>query len=171
MRLNGTSLNALTEDELALLRRREVGFVFQTFQLLENLTAAENVLLPLELNGHSDAARRTDELLDRLGILARRGHYPSQLSGGEQQRVAIARAFAARPSLLLADEPTGNLDRDNGQRVLDLLLGLRDEEAATLVLVTHDLEIAARADRRIELSGGRLVSSGGRAHETEATAT
>jgi len=158
--LDGQPLEELDEDGLALLRRRRIGFVFQSFQLIENLTAEENVLLPLELVGGSSPRERTRELFTRLGIDERRRHYPAELSGGEQQRVAIARAFAARPSLLLADEPTGNLDRDNGRRVLDLLVELRDEENTTLVLVTHDPEIAARASRQIRLDGGRVVSDG-----------
>jgi putative ABC transport system ATP-binding protein len=157
VRLDGQPLEALDEDELALLRRHKVGFIFQTFQLLDNLTAEENVILPLELTGVPRARDRSGELFDRLGLEGRRHHYPAQLSGGEQQRVAIARAFAPRPSVLLADEPTGNLDRENGRRVLDLLLELRDHESVTLLLVTHDLEIGARAGRQVHLDGGRLV--------------
>lgn len=158
VRLDGEALEDLDEDGLALLRRRKIGFVFQSFQLIENLTAEENVLLPLELIGSASPRERTRDLLVRLGIDARRKHYPSELSGGEQQRVAIARAFASGPALLLADEPTGNLDRENGRRVLDLLVGLRDEEHATLVLVTHDPDIAARAGRQIRLDAGRVVA-------------
>jgi len=157
LRLDGQDLGELDEDALALLRRQRLGFVFQSFQLLENLTARENVLLPLELVGARDAPLRTDELLERLGIADRADHYPAQLSGGEQQRVAIARAFAPRPSLLLADEPTGNLDVHTGERVLDLLLELRQQESATLVLVTHDAAIASRAGREIRLEAGRVA--------------
>jgi putative ABC transport system ATP-binding protein len=152
--LDGEPLEGLGEDALALLRRRKVGFVFQSFQLLANLTARENVLLPLELNGVADAGARTDDLLARVGLGDRGHHYPSQLSGGEQQRVALARAFAPRPPLLLADEPTGNLDEETGRAALDLLCGLRDREGATLVLVTHDPQVAARARRRIHIRGG-----------------
>lgn len=155
--LDGERIDALSEDELARLRRTKIGFVFQSFQLLGNLTARENVLLPMELLRERNARQRVDELLREVGLSERGHHYPSQLSGGEQQRVALARAFAPRPALLLADEPTGNLDRENGRRVLDLLLELRDHEAVTLLLVTHDLEIGARAGRQIHLDGGRLV--------------
>jgi putative ABC transport system ATP-binding protein len=154
--LDGEPLEGLDEDALALLRRRKVGFVFQSFQLLGNLTARENVLLPLELNGVADAAARTDDLLARVGLAARGHHYPSQLSGGEQQRVALARAFAPRPSVLLADEPTGNLDAATGAAALDLLVELREREGTTLVLVTHDPAVAARARRRIHLRAGRV---------------
>ncbi len=157
IRCDGQSLGELSEDELALLRRRHIGFVFQSFQLIDNLTARENILLPLELIGARDARPRTEELLERLGLPDRGHHYPAQLSGGEQQRVAIARAFAPRPSLLLADEPTGNLDARTGAQVLDLLLELREREDMTLVLVTHDQAIASRAERRIELESGRIV--------------
>jgi putative ABC transport system ATP-binding protein len=152
----GQPLEALDEDGLALLRRDHLGFVFQTFQLLTNLTARENVLLPLELHGVRDAAARCDELLARVGLGARGHHYPSQLSGGEQQRVALARAFAPRPHILLADEPTGNLDPKTGSAVLDLLLELREQFGSTLVVVTHDERIAARADRRIRIDTGKL---------------
>ena len=157
VRLDGQALEDLGEDELALLRRRKVGFVFQTFQLLGNLTARENVLLPLELCGVANARERADHLLERVGLAERRTHYPTQLSGGEQQRVALARAFAARPSILFADEPTGNLDQKTGERVLELLVGLRSSEGTTLVLVTHDPLIAAQAARRIHLEQGRIA--------------
>jgi putative ABC transport system ATP-binding protein len=152
--LDGEPLEGMDEDALALLRRRKVGFVFQSFQLLGNLTARENVLLPLELAGIPDARERTDDLLTRVGLADRGHHYPSQLSGGEQQRVALARAFAPRPPLLLADEPTGNLDAETGGAALDLLCGLRDGAGTTLVLVTHDAQVAARARRRIHLRAG-----------------
>ena len=156
IRIDGRALEAMDEDELALLRRTGVGFVFQSFQLLGNLTARENVLLPLELAGVEDAERRTDELLAEVGLGDRGHHYPTQLSGGEQQRVALARAFAPRPTLLFADEPTGNLDSETGSRVLRLLLDMRERHGTTLVLVTHDAEIAALADRQVHLFGGRI---------------
>ena len=154
--LDGRAIEGMSEDELALLRRHRVGFVFQSFQLLANLTALENVLLPLELTGAPDATARATELLGRVGLGGRLHHYPSQLSGGEQQRVALARAFAPRPTLLLADEPTGNLDSETGREALDLLEELREKEGVTLVLVTHDAQVAARAHRRIHLRGGRI---------------
>jgi putative ABC transport system ATP-binding protein len=157
VRVMGAALEGLDEDALATMRRDHLGFVFQTFQLLANLTARENVLLPLELHGVPDAHTRCDELLARVGLGARGHHLPAQLSGGEQQRVAIARAFAPRPHILLADEPTGNLDPRTGADVLELLLSLRDQFGSTLVIVTHDERIASRADRRIRLEGGRLV--------------
>jgi putative ABC transport system ATP-binding protein len=152
----GERIDRLSEDRLALLRRHRMGFVFQSFQLLGNFTARENVMLPLELLGASDARRRADELLESVGLGERGHHYPSQLSGGEQQRVALARAFAPRPALLLADEPTGNLDGATGRVVLDLLAGMREREGATLVLVTHDPAVAERAVRRIHLRDGRI---------------
>jgi len=155
--VEGQRIDALSEDQLALLRRRKVGFVFQSFQLLGNLTARENVLLPMELLGARGAAARADDLLAAVGLAERGHHYPSQLSGGEQQRVALARAFSPRPALLLADEPTGNLDGATGRVVLDLLTELRREQGATLVLVTHDPAVAALADRRIYLEDGRIV--------------
>lgn len=156
--LDGRSLAGLDEDGLALLRRHLVGFVFQSFQLLANLTARENVLLPLELTGVPDAARRADEMLAAVGLAERVHHYPSQLSGGEQQRVALARAFAPRPRLLFADEPTGNLDGATGERILQLMLALQRDHGTALVVVTHDLEVAAHADRRVHLRDGRVVS-------------
>ncbi len=156
VRIDGESVHDRTEDELALLRRHKIGFVFQSFQLLANLTAWENVLLPLELLGVADAERRAHELLSLVGLGERGHHYPSQLSGGEQQRVALARAFAPRPPILLADEPTGNLDGATGRVVLDLLATLRREAAATLVLVTHDVAVASLADRRVHLEDGRI---------------
>ena len=154
--LDGRPIHALSEDELALLRLRGIGFVFQSFQLLGNLTAEENVLLPLELSGAGDADSRARDLLRAVGLAERGHHYPSQLSGGEQQRVALARAFATRPALLLADEPTGNLDGATGEIVLGLLERLRRDEGSTLVLVTHDPAIAARADRLIFLRDGAI---------------
>jgi|CXWL01.1.fsa_nt_gi putative ABC transport system ATP-binding protein len=154
--LDGRPIHTLTEDELALLRRREIGFVFQSFELLDNFTARENVLLPLELVDTKNPRARADELLAEVGLGERGHHYPAQLSGGERQRVALARAFAARPSLLLADEPTGNLDSATGERVLAILERLRARESTTLVLVTHDPALAARADRRVHLLDGRI---------------
>ena len=157
VRIDGTPIQAMSEDELALLRRRKIGFVFQSFQLLGNLTARENILLPIELLGQPDPFARADALLNAVGLAERGHHYPSQLSGGEQQRVALARAFAARPPILLADEPTGNLDGATGRRILELLTELRRSETTTLVLVTHDPAVAALADRLIHLRDGRVV--------------
>jgi putative ABC transport system ATP-binding protein len=159
--LDGVDLGSLDEDERARLRRSKVGFIFQSFQLLPTLTALENVQVPLELAGHDDAERTAAELLERVGLGARGHHYPSQLSGGEQQRVAVARAFSTRPSVLFADEPTGNLDGANGSTVVDLMTALNAEYGTTLVLVTHDLELAARAERTIRLSDGAIVSDSG----------
>jgi putative ABC transport system ATP-binding protein len=156
VRIDGAPIQALSEDELALLRRRKIGFVFQSFQLLGNLTARENVLLPIELLGRPNPEARADELLAAVGLAERGHHYPSQLSGGEQQRVALARAFAARPAILLADEPTGNLDGATGRRILELLVELRRSEGTTLVLVTHDPAVAALADRLVHLRDGRV---------------
>ncbi len=155
--LDGARISDLDEDALALLRRGRIGFVFQSFQLFENLTALENVRVPLELIGFAGADARARELIDRVGLAERGHHYPTQLSGGEQQRVALARAFGPRPAVLLADEPTGNLDRATGARVLELLVELQAEQDATLVLVTHDPEVAARATRRVHLEAGRVV--------------
>jgi putative ABC transport system ATP-binding protein len=154
--LDGRPLHALSENELALVRRREIGFVFQSFQLLGNLTAEENVLLPLELARVADAVARASDVLRAVGLGERGHHYPSELSGGEQQRVALARAFATRPALLLADEPTGNLDGATGEIVLELLLRLRREQGSSLVLVTHDPAIASRADRLVYLRDGAV---------------
>jgi putative ABC transport system ATP-binding protein len=156
VRIDGMPIQSMSEDELALLRRHKIGFVFQSFQLLGNLTARENVLLPIELLDQPEPLRRADELLAAVGLAERGHHYPSQLSGGEQQRVALARAFAARPPILLADEPTGNLDGATGRKVLELLTELRRREGTTLVLVTHDPAVAALADRRIHLHDGRV---------------
>lgn len=151
-----TELGSLDEDGRALLRSREVGFVFQAFQLLPALTALENVMLPLELRGQTDAQQQAERFLERVGLGARLRHYPRQLSGGEQQRVAIARAFAAEPRILFADEPTGNLDTATGERIIELLFELNREEGTTLVLVTHDQALAARCERRLQMSAGEL---------------
>lgn len=155
--LAGENLTALDEDQRAALRGREVGFVFQSFQLLDSLTALENVMLPLELHGRNDAQERASELLQRVGLEARRQHYPQQLSGGEQQRVAIARAFASEPSILFADEPTGNLDAATGERISDLLFTLNRERGTTLVLVTHDAKLASRCQQAVQMQAGRLL--------------
>ncbi len=156
VRLLGQGLTGLGEDERAALRSQQVGFVFQNFQLLPTLTAEENVLLPLELNDQPNAAGAAQDALERVGLAARVSHYPRQLSGGEQQRVAIARAFAARPRILFADEPTGNLDQTTGAQIIDLLFDLRETSGAALVLVTHDPALAERCDRRLYLDQGRL---------------
>jgi putative ABC transport system ATP-binding protein len=157
--LDGEDITGLDEDRLALLRGRKIGFVFQSYHLIPTLTAEENVLLPFELVGNGiGGSERAAELLDSVGLLDRRDHYPVQLSGGEQQRVALARAFMVRPPILLADEPTGNLDSQNGRHILDLLISLNRREGTTLVLVTHDQALAAHADRRILLSDGLVVS-------------
>lgn len=157
--LDGEDITGLGEDELALLRGRKIGFVFQSYHLIPTLTAEENVTLPLELSGGAaDGVERARELLESVKLFDRRDHYPVQLSGGEQQRVALARAFVLRPPILLADEPTGNLDTTNGRLVLDLLLSLNRRENTTLVLVTHDQQISEQADRRITLRDGRIVS-------------
>lgn len=155
--LLGSELAGLDEDALARLRRGRVGFVFQSFQLLGNLTAEENISLPLELCGVPGARQRARAALAEVGLSERGHHYPSQLSGGEQQRVAVARAFAGDPAILFADEPTGNLDSNTGEKVLELLLELRRRRGTTLVLVTHDAGIAARAERQIRMFGGRIV--------------
>ncbi len=154
--LDGRPIHDLSEDRLALLRRRAIGFVFQSFELLHNLTARENVLVPLELLGVRGATARADRLLAAVGLGERGHHYPSQLSGGEQQRVALARAFAAEPAVLLADEPTGNLDSATGALVLDTLARLRRDHDTTMVLVTHDPAVAALADRKVHLKDGRI---------------
>jgi putative ABC transport system ATP-binding protein len=157
--LDGEDITGLAEDELALLRGRKIGFVFQSYHLIPTLTAEENVMLPLELSGHAaDGADRARELLESVGLLDRRDHYPVQLSGGEQQRVALARAFVVRPPILLADEPTGNLDTANGSNILELLMTLNRREGTTLVLVTHDQQISQQADRRITLRDGQVVT-------------
>jgi putative ABC transport system ATP-binding protein len=155
--LDGIELSALDEDGRAAVRARQVGFVFQSFHLVPSLTAHENVMLPLELAGRADARAAARAVLAQVGLAPRLGHYPRQLSGGEQQRVAIARAFVTRPSVLFADEPTGNLDTATGQRVIELLFDLNAANGTTLVLVTHDREIARRCGRLVEMDAGRLV--------------
>jgi len=155
--LLGTCLNQLDEDRRAQLRAGKVGFVFQSFHLLPGLTALENVMLPLELTGDSRAKPQAIQLLEQVGLSHRLHHTPQQLSGGEQQRVALARAFAGQPQILFADEPTGNLDQNTGQRVIDLLFKLRAEQGTALVLVTHDTELAKQCDRRYLLDNGRIV--------------
>lgn len=154
--IDGANLQHLDEDGRAALRARDVGFVFQSFQLLPALTALENVMLPLELKGRGDAAARAAEYLERVALAQRGDHYPRQLSGGEQQRVAIARAFAGSPRILFADEPTGNLDRASGERIAELLFALNREQGATLVLVTHDLNLARRCARCLRMDSGAL---------------
>jgi len=159
VRIAGQDIFALDEDARAALRAEKVGFVFQSFQLLGNLTALENVMLPLELAGRRDARQAATDMLARVGLSARLGHYPRLMSGGEQQRVALARAFVVRPALLLADEPTGSLDFATGESVMQLMLDLNQELGTTLVLVTHDRAIAARCDRRITIEAGQVVAS------------
>ena len=157
--LDGATMSALDEDGRARVRGEKVGFVFQSFQLLPSLTALENVMLPLELRGDADAESPARAILQKVGLGERLGHYPRQLSGGEQQRVALARAFVTRPSLLFADEPTGNLDTRTGQAIIELLFDLNAEAGTTLVLVTHDEHLAVRCGRTLRLEGGRLVAA------------
>jgi len=156
--LDGQELGSLSEDERARLRGEKIGFVFQAFQLIPTLTAQENVQVPLELRGDAHAAPRARELLARVGLGGREHHYPAQLSGGEQQRVALARGFSSRPRVLFADEPTGNLDAATGATIIDLMVELNRDLGTTLVLVTHDLDLAARARRTIRLADGRVVA-------------
>jgi putative ABC transport system ATP-binding protein len=155
--LMGFKLNAMSEDDRAYLRNQYVGFVFQNFQLLATLTALENVMVPLELRGERNVSAAAMELLERVGLGNRSHHYPSQLSGGEQQRVAMARAFITNPRILFADEPTGNLDEENAAHITDLLFGMNKEKGTTLVLVTHNLELAQRTQRILRMRGGKLV--------------
>jgi putative ABC transport system ATP-binding protein len=152
----GTDITRLGEDALARFRRDNMGVVFQSFHLIPTMTALENVATPLELAGHRDAFDRAQAELEAVGLAHRSGHYPSQMSGGEQQRVALARAAAPRPKILLADEPTGNLDEANGAAIIDMLFGLRDRHGATLILVTHATELARRCDRVVRLRDGRI---------------
>lgn len=155
--LCGTDLGSLSEDERALLRNRKVGFIFQDYQLLPALTALENVSVPLELQGLKSAGTTAAELLGKVGLGSRMHHYPSQLSGGEQQRVALARAFSNSPAILFADEPTGNLDEETGEKVVELLFELNREAGTTLVIVTHDPELAGKTGRILRLKGGRIL--------------
>ncbi len=155
--LDDTDLFKLDEDGRALLRGRLIGFVFQSFQLLPSLTAIENVMLPLEILSVEDARQKATDVLQRVGLEKRAGHYPRQLSGGEQQRVAIARAFAVQPKILLADEPTGNLDMKTGEKIIDLLFSLNTEQQTTLILVTHDEKLASRCDRVLHMEKGQLA--------------
>ena len=159
VRLDGVDLFAIDEDERAAVRAAKVGFVFQSFQLLANLTALENVMLPLELQGRVDARALATEMLRRVGLSERLRHYPRVLSGGEQQRVALARAFVVRPMLLLADEPTGSLDFATGETVMELMLELNREAGTTLVLVTHDSELAGRCDQQLHIEAGRVSAT------------
>ena len=159
VRLAGQDIFAIDEDDRAALRAQKVGFVFQSFQLLGNLTALENVMLPLELAGRGDARKAATEMLQRVGLGERLGHYPKVLSGGEQQRVALARAFVVQPAVLLADEPTGSLDFATGGKVMELMFDLNRELGTTLVLVTHDNAIAARCEHRITIDAGKIVES------------
>ena len=154
--LNGEALENLNEDQRASVRSRDVGFIFQNFQLLSTLTALENVMVPLELKKRKDAKEKAMELLDKVGLKDRATHYPTQLSGGEQQRVSIARAFANAPKILFADEPTGNLDTETGTMIENLIFDLNKEQGTTLVLVTHDLELAAKTQRIVHIKGGKI---------------
>ncbi|WP_313113443.1 ABC transporter ATP-binding protein [Aequorivita sediminis] len=157
--LCGYDLSTLNEDERAQLRNKQVGFIFQDFQLLPTLTALENVSVPLELQGAKNAASKAKELLEKVGLGKRVNHYPSQLSGGEQQRVAVARAFSNNPSILFADEPTGNLDEETGEKVIQLLFNLNEEAGTTLVIITHDLDLAARTQQILKLKGGQILTN------------
>lgn len=157
--LCGQDLNQLNEDQRAQLRNKEVGFIFQNFQLLPTLTALENVSVPLELQGSKEATQKSKDLLEKVGLADRIHHYPSQLSGGEQQRVALARAFANAPSILFADEPTGNLDEETGEKVIQLLLDLNKEAGTTLVIISHDLDLANRTQQILRLKGGKILTN------------
>ena len=156
--LNGIKLDNLTEDQRAHVRNQYVGFIFQNFQLLPTLTALENVMVPLELRGEKNIKARAMELLDKVGLASRNHHYPTQLSGGEQQRVSLARAFSNQPKILFADEPTGNLDAETSEKVVKLIFDLNREAGTTLILVTHDLELASKTQRIIRIKGGHIVS-------------
>ncbi len=157
--LCGTDIGSLNEDDRAVLRNKNIGFVFQDFQLLPTLTAVENVAIPLELQGDKNAVNKAKELLSKVGLENRYHHYPSQLSGGEQQRVALARAFSNNPSVLFADEPTGNLDAETGEKVIQLLFQLNADAGTTLIIVTHDLELAEMTQHILSLKGGRIIAN------------
>lgn len=156
--LKGHNLENMNEDQLASIRNKYIGFIFQNFQLMPSLTAIENVMVPLELRGEKKVRARALELLDKVGIADRSHHYPAQLSGGEQQRVSIARAFSNRPAILFADEPTGNLDAETSEKIVNLIFDLNKETGTTLVLVTHDADLAARTKRIIHLKGGKIIA-------------
>lgn len=156
--LNGIALDNLGEDERAQVRNQYVGFIFQNFQLLPTLTALENVMVPLELRGEKNSRSRSMDLLDKVGLANRSHHYPTQLSGGEQQRVSLARAFSNQPKILFADEPTGNLDAETSEKMVNLLFDLNRENGTTLILVTHDMELASKTQRIIRIKGGNLIS-------------
>ena len=156
--LHGTKLNGLSEDQLTAVRNQHIGFIFQNFQLMPTLTALENVMVPLELRGEKNVKPRALDLLDKVGLAERSHHYPTQLSGGEQQRVSLARAFSNRPKILFADEPTGNLDAETSEKVVKLLFELNREAGTTLVVVTHDLDLAAKTQRIIRVKGGKIIS-------------
>ncbi|MCO7225402.1 ABC transporter ATP-binding protein [Pleionea sp. CnH1-48] len=165
--ISGQSISKMDEDERAIFRASNIGFVFQSFHLLPTLTALENVALPLELKGATNAMERAEELLSKVGLADRLTHYPKQMSGGEQQRVAIARAFASEPKVLFADEPTGNLDTKTGLRIADLLFEMNETQGTTLVLVTHDRQLALRCQRRLELEAGSLILDSSVAEEAQ----
>ena len=158
--IDGADVVVMSEDELAALRSEKIGFIFQSFHLIPSLTALENVMIPMEIAGIKDAKKRGENLLADVGLTDRGHHFPAQLSGGEQQRVAIARAFANQPKILLADEPTGNLDSKNGSHIFELMSNLQNQNNVTLILVTHDAALAERADRQIVLKDGKVVNNG-----------
>lgn len=162
--LNGVQLDTLSEDQRAAVRNQYVGFIFQNFQLLPTLTALENVMVPLELRGEKNSKTHALELLQKVGLADRASHYPVQLSGGEQQRVSLARAFSNQPALLFADEPTGNLDAETSEKIIKLLFDLNKDAGTTLVIVTHDLELAARTNRIIKIKGGQLIANESATH-------
>lgn len=168
IQLNDKELTALSEDELAEVRRHYFGIVFQSFHLIPTMTARENVAIPLELAGQKDAYERADAMLQEVGLAHRGGHYPSQLSGGEQQRVAIARAFAPKPAIILADEPTGNLDRENGEHIMDLLHNMQRDNGSTLILITHDPALAERCNRQLTVQEGMLTEEPPRSSQSVA---
>lgn len=165
--LNGITLDQLSEDERAAVRNHYVGFIFQNFQLLPTLTALENIMVPLELRGEKNIRPRAMDLLDKVGLSARAGHYPVQLSGGEQQRISLARAFSNTPAILFADEPTGNLDGETSEKVIRLLFDLNKEAGTTLVIVTHDLDLASRTDRIIRLRSGLIIADDQKVYAAE----